>query len=124
MFTVKLPLLSEWSSERLTGEVVRLPPAVHPEAAPTELSTALKGLRILVVDDEPGSRELLLTLLSHCGAEVVSGSSATEALAELTRFKPDVLISDIEMPEEDGYVLVRKLRSLEDDLGSASAQWR
>ena len=117
VFTVKLPLLSEWSSERLIGEVVRLPPAVVPEETRSESSATLKGLRILVVDDEPGSRELLLTLLTHSGAEVVTGSSASQALTELTRFKPDVLISDIEMPEQDGYSLIRQLRLLEDDLG-------
>jgi PAS domain S-box-containing protein len=116
VFTVKLPLLSEWSSERLT-EVVRLPLALVPQATPPELSVALKGLRILVVDDEPGSRELLVTLLTHSGAEVATGSSASEALNELTRFKPDVLISDVEMPEQDGYSLIRQLRLLEDDLG-------
>jgi PAS domain S-box-containing protein len=120
-FTVKLPLLSEWGSERLIGEVIRFPSLPTPEAAPAELSNTLKGLRILVVDDEPSSRELLLTLLSHCGAQVEAGSGATEALAAVARFKPDVLISDIEMPEEDGYVLVRKLRSLEDDQGRIPA---
>jgi len=116
-FTVKLPLLTEWGSERLTGEVIRFPSVAAVDPAPPELSTALKGLRILVVDDEPNSRELLLTLLSHCGAEVEAGSCATEALTEVARFKPDVLISDIEMPDQDGYFLVRKLRSLEDDQG-------
>jgi CheY-like chemotaxis protein len=116
LFTLKLPLLSEWSSERPTAEVIPFPSVAASEAVPPELSTTLKGLRILVVDDEPGSRELLLTLLSHCGAEVLTGSSAAEALAEVARSKPDVLISDIEMPDEDGYALVRKLRSLEDEL--------
>jgi hypothetical protein len=58
-FTVKLPLLSEWSSERLTGEVIRFPSVAAPAVAPPELPTLLKGLRILVVDDEPSSRELL-----------------------------------------------------------------
>ncbi len=117
VFTVNLPLLSEWSSERLTGEVVRFPHSAAPEATPPELSTTLKGLRILVVDDEPSSRDLLLTLLSRCGAEVETGSSASQALTEVPRFKPDVVISDIEMPEQDGYTLVRQLRLLEDDLG-------
>jgi len=116
-FTVKLPLLSELGSERFTGEVIRFPSVVARDAALPELSTSLQGLRILVVDDEPSSRELLLTLLSHCGAEVEAGSSATQALTEVSRFRPDVLISDIEMPEQDGYVLMRKLRSLEDDQG-------
>ena len=117
MFTVKLPLLSEWTSERPPGEVVRFPSAPVPEATPPELSSALKGLKVLVVDDEPGSCELLLTLLSHCGAEVRTGSSASQALTEVTRFKPDVLISDIEMPDQDGYTLVRQLRLLEDNIG-------
>ena len=117
VFTVKLPLLGEVGSERATGEVVPFPSVASPEATPQTLSTALKGLRVFVVDDELGSRELLLTLLSHCGAEVETSSSATQALTELPRFKPDVLISDIEMPEQDGYTLVRQPRLLEDDLG-------
>ena len=85
-----------------------------------ESNAAAKGgtkLRILVVDDEPSSRELLLTLLSHCGAQVEAGSGSTEALAEVARFKPDVLISDIEMPEEDGYSFIGKVRSLPRDKG-------
>jgi PAS domain S-box-containing protein len=116
VFTVKFPLLSEWGSQRLASDVVHLPSAVVPPTPP-ELSIALKGLRVLVVDDEPGARELLLTILTHSGAEVATGSSASEALAELARFKPDVLISDIEMPAQDGYSLIRQLRLLEDDLG-------
>jgi len=117
LFTVKLPLLSERVSEQLAGKATRISSAPAPEALPLELSSVLEGLRLLVVDDEAGSRDLLRTLLSHCGAEVKTGSSATEALEEVTRFKPDLLISDIEMPDEDGYSLLRKLRFLEEDLG-------
>jgi hypothetical protein len=58
-----------------------------------------------------------VTLLTHSGAEVGTGSSASEALNELICFKPDVLISDVEMPEKDGYSLMRQVRLLEDDLG-------
>jgi PAS domain S-box-containing protein len=77
----------------------------------------LDGLRILVADDEPDARELLAIGLGHCGAEVTIASSAREALAAIEREKFDVLVSDIGMPGEDGYELIRRVRSLPDEAG-------
>jgi CheY-like chemotaxis protein len=74
---------------------------------------ALDGLRVMVVDDEADARELLAAMLSQYGAEVKTCSSAGEALEILQRYKPDVLVSDIGMPGEDGYVLIKKVRALE-----------
>ena len=74
---------------------------------------SLQGLHILVVDDEPDTRRLLRTMLEQCGSEVVTAESATEALAAFAESKPDVLISDIGMPGEDGYELIGKLRAAE-----------
>jgi len=74
--------------------------------------TQLDNLRVLIVDDEEDTRELLRVVLEQCGSEVVTAGSAMEALVALEKSKPDVLISDIGMPEEDGYALISKVRAL------------
>jgi PAS domain S-box-containing protein len=76
----------------------------------------ISGLRILVVDDEIDARELVGLALESRGAIIQAASSATEALNSLS-WKPDVVISDIEMPDENGYGLIRKLRSAEREHG-------
>jgi PAS domain S-box-containing protein len=81
------------------------------ESAPSRLIN-LVGRRILVVDDEADARDLLAQILSQAGAEVTVVASADEALAMLRRWRPDVLLSDIGMPGDDGYVLIRKVRAL------------
>lgn len=75
----------------------------------------LDNLRILVVDDEADARELLSTLLTFQGADVKAAASAGEALEMLQSWKPNLLISDIGMPQEDGYTLIRKVRMLESE---------
>jgi PAS domain S-box-containing protein len=117
VFTVKLPLISESVSDQVVNDARKFPSAAIPDPPLPEFSSLLEGLRLLVVDDETGSRDLLETLLGHYGAEVRTASCAAQALEEVTRFKPDLLISDIEMPNEDGYSLLRKLRFVEEDLG-------
>jgi CheY-like chemotaxis protein/two-component sensor histidine kinase len=77
----------------------------------------LKGLRVLVVDDEPDARDLVRRLLADCGAEVETAGSARDALAAFTRRPPDLLLSDIGMPEQDGYELIRRVRQLGRDQG-------
>jgi CheY-like chemotaxis protein len=66
----------------------------------------------LVVDDEPDARELVAYVLESCGMEVRLAGSAAEALGVLVTFTPTVVISDIGMPEEDGYFLIRAIRTL------------
>ena len=73
---------------------------------------SLEGLVVLVVEDDADSRDALVTLLTLKGATVKSASSVAEALRILSESRPDVLVSDIGMPDEDGYVLIRKLRAL------------
>jgi CheY-like chemotaxis protein len=77
----------------------------------------LDGLQVLVVDDEPDAREFLTTVLGYCGAKVTAVASAAEALESITRSKPDLLVSDIGMPVEDGYALIRKVRALDPERG-------
>jgi CheY-like chemotaxis protein len=69
------------------------------------------------VDDEADARNLLNTMLSQHGAEVTTAATAAEAVSALQQFIPDVLVSDIGMPEEDGYSLIRKVRALDASLG-------
>jgi PAS domain S-box-containing protein len=73
----------------------------------------LEGVRVLVVDDEPDARELVSRALQRDGADVLAASSAAEALGAIDELNPDVLVSDIAMPGEDGYELIRQLRSRE-----------
>jgi signal transduction histidine kinase/PleD family two-component response regulator len=80
---------------------------------------SLKPLRVLIVDDDEDSREFLSCALIERGATVASASGAAEALRELETFRPDVLVSDIAMPDADGYTLMRQVRALPAELGGA-----
>ncbi|MEO0884514.1 MAG: response regulator, partial [Cyanobacteria bacterium J06648_10] len=73
---------------------------------------ALSGICVLLVDDEPDSRELTSFVLQQAGAKVVSTSSGAEALAAISLQVPDLVISDVGMPEVDGYMLMRQIRQL------------
>jgi CheY-like chemotaxis protein len=77
----------------------------------------LYGLKILVVDDDVDTRELIEWVLKRVGAEVTSVGSAREAFDAIEREKPHVLVSDIAMPEEDGYELLKKIRALPPERG-------
>lgn len=68
---------------------------------------------MLIVDDDRDTRQMLNAVLSECDANVVTVASADEALREMKRQKPDVLVSDLGMPDQDGYELIRKVRELE-----------
>lgn len=77
----------------------------------------LSGIRVLVVDDEPDMREFLAFVLEDYGAQVEVVASAFEALEVLPQGKPDILLSDIGMPEMDGYTLIRKIRAMPPEQG-------
>ena len=66
----------------------------------------LEGLHVLVVDDEEDARRLVKTVLESCGAKVTTATNAAEALSVLQSSRPDVLISDLGMPDEDGHALI------------------
>jgi PAS domain S-box-containing protein len=111
-FTVRLPV----------GRPEHLPalpaaPAAGPAGAPGP--GALQGLRTLIVDDDRDALELFARVLAEHGADVVTASSAADALTRLEGARPDVLLSDIEMPEEDGLMLIRRVRALSAARGGA-----
>ncbi|MDP8932812.1 MAG: ATP-binding protein, partial [Cyanobacteriota bacterium] len=118
--TLRLPLKA--SPQNLTPPNPAEPPALpdpSTEAIVDERIPSLDGLQILVVDDEPDTRDLLKFVLEKYGAEVLTVASARAAMAALTENpgRYDVLISDIGMPEENGYFLIRQVRALAAEAG-------
>ncbi|HXU88565.1 MAG TPA: ATP-binding protein [Methylomirabilota bacterium] len=105
-FTVRVPLAAAARQ-----------PVVEAEPAPT---ADLNGVNVLVVEDEAETRDLVATVLTACGARVTATASADEALRALPRVKPDVVVSDIGMPNGDGYDLIRRLRTLDPADGGAT----
>jgi signal transduction histidine kinase/ActR/RegA family two-component response regulator len=81
----------------------------------------LEGLRVLVVDDEDDTRDLIATVLRRCGAEVLGCETAAEALEQCQAWSPDLLISDIGLPGEDGFSLIKKVREIEGLCGQLPA---
>lgn len=81
------------------------------------MSKELYGLKILVVDDDTDTRELIEWVLKRVGAEVVACASAREAMEALEKERPHILVSDIAMPEEDGLSLMRRIRALPRERG-------
>jgi CheY-like chemotaxis protein len=77
----------------------------------------LDGHRVLIVDDEKDARDMLQIMLTQLGAEIKASQSAQEALLLLEQWHPDVLVSDIGMPEEDGYFLIERVRALDSARG-------
>ena len=103
-FTVRLPLHDEV--------------AASPSEIALEPAVCLRDVRILVVDDEEDSRDLVAAILRRAGAEVASASSASSAVELFQAWAPDVLVSDLAMPGGDGCELVSRLRQRDPDLGS------
>jgi CheY-like chemotaxis protein len=101
-FTAAFPVLGELRASEL-GD---------PKMTETH---SLKGLRLLVVEDEPDSRDFLTVLLEEHGAHVSAASSSREARALLKAGRPDVIIADVGLPDEDGYAFIRKVRAGEDE---------
>jgi two-component system, chemotaxis family, CheB/CheR fusion protein len=115
--TVKLPLQNLHPNTSVSSDLS--PVSKAEQEVPLDTMPTLLGLRVLVVDDEAGLLELLKTMLEEYGAQVTAVTSAKEAIAQL-RANPleyDILLSDIGMPHEDGYALIRQVRALNAELG-------
>jgi CheY-like chemotaxis protein len=95
--------------------------ASEPPLPTFECPPTLKLLRVLVVDDEPETRELMRFLLEQCEAVVTTASSADEAISLLAQQSFDLLVSDIGMPDGDGYSLIRKVRTMSPGLRALPA---
>ena len=103
-FTVMLPLIPvDLNSQQITSLPDDLPD--------------FKGLKVLLVDDERDTRELIAFILEQSGAVVIQSGSAMEALRIMPQFQPNLLLSDIGMPEVDGYMLIRQIRAMSPELG-------
>jgi CheY-like chemotaxis protein len=101
-FTVTLPM-----------KIAEARPRARKAKRQTKAALTLKGLRLLVVDDDPDVRELLALVLAQDGALVTTAASSQEALDAIETVSPDILISDIAMPQENGYQLLQKVREME-----------
>jgi signal transduction histidine kinase/ActR/RegA family two-component response regulator len=112
MFAVRLPVERAYASPGSRS--------TKPEAAPATFDfehADLAGLKVLVVEDEPDARDLARRVLSECHANVLTASTASEAIRAVETEKPDVIVSDIGMPDVDGYELLRRIRALGPERG-------
>jgi PAS domain S-box-containing protein len=130
-FTVRLPLVDTENPEdegqregKQLGEVGRDRDVgrwdwnTHSEGiTPSPSSSLLRGLQVLLVDHDTDTRNFVTTMLQQFGATVTAVASVRKALWAIEKSPPDVLVSDIGMPEEDGYTLIRELRNLEPEIG-------
>jgi PAS domain S-box-containing protein len=124
-FIVRLPLLAlrrspPRSTERAATQTTMTEPApsaVDAMKADNDGIARLSGIRVLIVDDEADAREMLSLMLRQYGAEVREAASAQESLMWLKEWRPNVLVSDVGMPDEDGYSLINRIRSLEPEQG-------
>ncbi len=117
-FAVALPLTAvhpETDAPHLRSE--REHPAADSPASLLNVGLDLSGVKVLVVDDEPDARLLVKKVLETCGARVRTAGSGAEATAQIAEEKPDVLVSDIGMPVENGYELMRRIRQLAPEHG-------
>ncbi|HEX7295535.1 MAG TPA: PAS domain S-box protein, partial [Pyrinomonadaceae bacterium] len=104
-FRVRLKAITKEAESLSRGRTGQLP-SIDPKAA-------LTGLKILVVDDHEDGREVLAEMLSMCDAEVKVAASANEAISTIGEWRPQVIVSDISMPDVDGYAFIRQLRQIE-----------
>ena len=113
-FTITLPFVGVVNNQ---NEAEAFHPTQSEEVISLQGLPSLQGLKVLVVDDEADTRELIREVLKECGSEVITSNSAADALVALEEHKPDILISDLGMPDEDGYSLISKIRALPDERG-------
>jgi len=116
-FVVSLPL-RELREEPAAATVALARPRAPAPGVGLEPAFDLRGLRVLLVEDDADGSEAIATVLVVAGAEVRSAGSTAAALEVLATWRPDVLVSDIGLPGEDGYTLLRRVRALEEEGGA------
>src|SRR5438128_2253775 len=112
IFMVDLPV-----APTVSGEVAPVPARHRDDSEADVRPVSLRGVRVLVVDDEADARELMRMILRSSGADVMAAACAEEALEQVEQWHPDILVSDIGLPGDDGYVLIQKLRQRQGDYG-------
>ena len=117
VFSVKLPVMAVYRQSEPQAQEIEQNVRTVGESISFDCPPSLDGIKILVVDDDPDARQLLSAILERCGAEVETCDSAARALLLFEEYKPDVLVSDIGMPEQDGYELIRQIREKEKGSG-------
>ncbi len=113
LFSLKLPL----ATAPMVQGAQPPPQSTARPGAWSQPLPELEGLQVLVVDDEPDARELITAVLESHKAQVVTAASANEGLEKLQEFHPQVIVSDIGMPGEDGYSFIRRVRELPPERG-------
>jgi signal transduction histidine kinase/CheY-like chemotaxis protein len=109
IFTVRLPLMT---IEKKPSDAKSAVPSVTNEVAPASAHTqSLEGVKVLIVDDDLEALLLLSTALTHSGAYVKTASSVEEGFTHVKEWRPDVIVSDIAMPSEDGYSFIKRVRA-------------
>jgi PAS domain S-box-containing protein len=116
-FKIRLPLISATRLSRPEGPRHEAPPPALKERKTMENGHKLDGVRVLLVEDNVDTLEMLRFIFEESGAEVIASTSVDQALEALERFRPDALVSDIAMPDRDGYDLIREIRSREPERG-------
>jgi PAS domain S-box-containing protein len=116
-FTVKIPLLVVPHIEKSQENKSKRTSQVHEKKAAFDYPHEINGLRILLVDDDTSTLEMLTAVLNHGGAQVRNCTSAAQALELLQEWKADILLSDIAMPDKNGYWLIAQVRGLEKEHG-------
>ncbi|MGH9936543.1 MAG: ATP-binding response regulator, partial [Blastocatellia bacterium] len=116
-FKIRLPVVSSRRLATRSGPGAEAPLAEAKEQQIVEGGHRLDGLRVLLVEDSTDTLDMLKFIFDESGAEVIAATSVDEALDALDRFKPDALVSDIAMPDRDGYDLIREVRSRQPERG-------
>jgi PAS domain S-box-containing protein len=117
-FEIVLPVASNTKSSPIISTSDpdrRWPEVILPD--PGTSNDDMRSVRVVVVDDDPEARELIAAVLAHSGIQVDTFANAAEGLDAVERLKPDVVVSDIEMPEEDGYTFIQNVRALDAEDG-------
>jgi PAS domain S-box-containing protein len=110
-FRIRLPVALSSNLQQIQSRPLEEVSSQRSQPAPRQSCDSLTGLRVLVVEDHPDTLELIRFILEKCGATVATAPSASEALAILDRWTPNALVSDLAMPNQDGYDLIAKVRA-------------